>query len=106
MLQSIQDSKIIKSLQFQNKNSFNNINNLNSNKKFDDSVQDAIDFFNNNVILSENNLKENEVNKLNNDYELNNKIKELKLEIDRIKEENAANENNYIQEINEYKIRE
>jgi DNA repair exonuclease SbcCD ATPase subunit len=87
-----------------NKNSLNNI----TNKKLEDSVQDALDFFNNNnIFMGENNSPyENGQNKPINDYELNNKIKELKLEIERIKEEYASNENNYIQEINEYKIRE
>ena len=95
ILLSLQDSKLLRS------------NSKNFKRGFEDSVQDAFDFLKNNDIITENNNIDNiDLNKNKNNYELENKIKEMKLEMDRIKEEYAANENNYTEEINEYKQKE
>ena len=83
---SLKESKTIKP----NKN--------NIKRPMDDSVQDAVNFFKNEEI---DNFENNDFNlNNNNNIELNNKIKELNLELQRIKEEYSLNEKNYIQEIN------
>ena len=96
LLLSLQDSKMIRS------------NSKNIKRGFEDSVQDAFDFLKNNEIVVNDNMNIDNINlnKNKNNYELENKIQEMKLEIDRMKEEYAANENNYLEEINEYKQKE
>ena len=84
-------------------------NNMNNNIKrpMDESVQDAVNFFNNEANLNLDNFDNNDFLLGNNNYtnniELNNKIKELNLEIQRLKDEYNLNEQNYIQEINSLK---
>ena len=85
---SLKDSKTIKP---------KNLNNFK--RPIDDSVQDAVNFFNNEANINLDNFENNDYANINN-IELNNKIKELNLEIQRIKEEYRLNEKNYIQEIN------
>jgi hypothetical protein len=59
----------------------------------DESVQDAVNFFNNEENLNLDTLENNDfmINNNNNNIELNNKIKELNLEIQRLKEEYNSN---------------
>ena len=85
--QSLKDSKSTKPVQ----------NNNNIKRVIDDSVQDAVNFFNNIGDNFENN--HNEIYNNNLLFEKDAKIRELNYEIERIKNEFNSNENNYLKEI-------
>ena len=72
-------------------------NNNNIKRVIDDSVQDAVNFFNNIGDNFENN--HNEIYNNNLLFEKDAKIRELNYEIERIKNEFNSNENNYLKEI-------
>ena len=84
---SLKDSKSTKPVQ----------NNNNIKRVIDDSVQDAVNFFNNIGDNFENN--HNEIYNNNLLFEKDAKIRELNYEIERIKNEFNSNENNYLKEI-------